>query len=217
MRATFSLIDESWLARNRPLIVEATARTLCAVFYTYFVYKAFLVFLSNHSLPITLLVVAETLTFVLIVSARFPRQVNRSLYPSVITIAASFYFLFVDLSRGVMLVPVSVIAFLQVLGIGLQIYAKIYLGRSFGLLPANRGVVKTGPYRVVRHPIYFGYFLNHLGFLLAMWSFYNLAVYVLLYALQFLRMNEEERLLMRDVEYREYTRAVPCRFIPLVL
>ena len=27
------------------------------------------------------------------------------------------------------------------------------LGRRFGLLPANRGVVSTGPFRLIRHPI----------------------------------------------------------------
>ena len=37
---------------------------------------------------------------------------------------------------------------------------KLSLGRSFGLMPANRGVVSTGMYRLVRHPIYLGYLVT---------------------------------------------------------
>ena len=36
--------------------------------------------------------------------------------------------------------------------------------RSFGLMPANRGIVCTGLYRAVRHPIYAGYLVTHIGF-----------------------------------------------------
>jgi protein-S-isoprenylcysteine O-methyltransferase Ste14 len=47
------------------------------------------------------------------------------------------------------------------------------LGRSFGLLPAQRGLVVVGPYRFVRHPIYFGYLIGHIGFLLVNFSWRN--------------------------------------------
>ena len=38
------------------------------------------------------------------------------------------------------------------------------LGRSFGVAPANRGIVVRGPYSFVRHPIYTGYLITHTGF-----------------------------------------------------
>ena len=44
---------------------------------------------------------------------------------------------------------------------------KITLGRSFGVVPANRGVVVGGPYNFVRHPIYTGYLITHVAFLVA--------------------------------------------------
>ena len=47
------------------------------------------------------------------------------------------------------------------------IAGKLSLGRSFGLMPANRGIVSTGLYRVVRHPIYLGYLITHVGFFAA--------------------------------------------------
>src|SRR5437899_9023283 len=42
-------------------------------------------------------------------------------------------------------------------GLIVVIAAKLTLGRSFGIAPANRGVVARGPYNIVRHPIYTGY------------------------------------------------------------
>ena len=36
---------------------------------------------------------------------------------------------------------------LQVLGMGLQILAKLALGRSFGIIAAHRGLVRAGAYR----------------------------------------------------------------------
>src|ERR1700682_5194874 len=45
-------------------------------------------------------------------------------------------------------------------GVLLQIYAKLTLRRSFGIIAANRGVMTSGPYRVVRHPMYAAYLLS---------------------------------------------------------
>lgn len=197
-------------------VAEIAARTLCALFYSYFCYVAMGAFLETRSLPILLLLTGETLTVLLIITARFPKAINRSLYASTITIAASFYFILVDLSDGIALVAVGVTVGFQLAGILLQIAAKLHLGRSFGLAPANRGIVTSGPYRLVRHPIYLGYFLNHIGFLLAMWSLHNLAIYALLYTLQFLRIRAEEKILCQDESYQDYRKSVRYRFIPFV-
>ena len=91
------------------------------------------------------------------------------------------------------------------------------MGRSFGLVPANRGIVTSGPYRIVRHPIYLGYFLTHLAFLLSMWSAYNFCIYAFLYTLQFLRIREEEKFLRNDESYQDYVLSVRYRFIPLIV
>src|SRR6476619_1725734 len=56
---------------------------------------------------------------------------------------------------------------LMAAGLVFSISAKAFLQRSFGILPANRGVRRGGPYRLVRHPMYAGYALTHAGFLLS--------------------------------------------------
>src|SRR5260370_40081518 len=53
---------------------------------------------------------------------------------------------------------------LELFGIALTQVARVYMGLSFGGLPANRGVVSSGPFSSVRHPIYFGWLLLSMGY-----------------------------------------------------
>lgn len=102
----------------------------------------------------------------------------------------------------------------MMLALSFQIYAKIALGRSFGLVAANRGLKLHGPYRLVRHPIYAGYLLLHVTYLLGNPTLRNLLIYLCFYALQLPRIAVEERLLIQNPEYREYAKVVKYRLIP---
>lgn len=55
----------------------------------------------------------------------------------------------------------SIAVLLTMTGLGTQLYAKLTLGRRFGIVAANRGICVAGPYRFVRHPIYCGYVMLH--------------------------------------------------------
>ncbi len=99
-------------------------------------------------------------------------------------------------------------------GAAISFLAKIFLGRSFGIVPANRGVKRYGVYRFVRHPMYLGYILNQLGFLLFFFSLYNVAVYTVAWIAFWLRAKEEEKFLEADEEYRTYREKVRYRLFP---
>ncbi len=148
--------------------------------------------------------------------ARFSKDVDRSLPALLLAFFGTFYFTLVDLGPGRALIPYPYGEGIQVTGISLQVAAKFWLGRSFGLVPANRGLVLGGPYRIVRHPMYLGYFLNHMGYLACSFSTRNLVVYGMLYAIQVGRIALEERLLESDPRYVEYTKRVRYRFVPFV-
>jgi protein-S-isoprenylcysteine O-methyltransferase Ste14 len=104
--------------------------------------------------------------------------------------------------------------FLLLFGNCWQAWAKLILRRSFGIAPANRGVKITGAYRFMRHPMYAGYLLVHLGVLVVMFSPVNLAIYAVGWTAQILRLRAEERLLGECPAYRQYMRQVRRRLIP---
>jgi protein-S-isoprenylcysteine O-methyltransferase Ste14 len=105
-------------------------------------------------------------------------------------------------------------ALLMLAGLAFQIFAKYTLGRRFGAVAANRGICDSGPYQIVRHPIYLGYMATHVGFLLVECSWWNLSVYALFYAVLIPRILAEERLLTQDRAYAEYRQRVQYRLIP---
>ncbi|MBO6933861.1 MAG: hypothetical protein JJ863_02760 [Deltaproteobacteria bacterium] len=89
------------------------------------------------------------------------------------------------------------------------------LGRSFAVLPAQRPIVSRGPYRLLRHPAYACELMMLVAALSpggwVAWSIGGLAV-----AFQIVRVLIEERLLAEDPAYRDYSRTVRYRLLPLV-
>jgi protein-S-isoprenylcysteine O-methyltransferase Ste14 len=103
---------------------------------------------------------------------------------------------------------------LTMAGLCTQLISKFTLGRRFGVVAANRGLCMSGPYRLVRHPIYMGYVMLHSGFFLLNPTLWNLCVFATLYTLKIPRILAEERLLGQDPEYRQYMQKVRSRLIP---
>jgi protein-S-isoprenylcysteine O-methyltransferase Ste14 len=103
------------------------------------------------------------------------------------------------------------------LSAALLIWARLSLGRNFGLVPAQRQIVERGAYRWMRHPIYSAYFLATVIAALGSYSPRNLAVYFLGILLQIVRSFAEEEFLSKDRRYVAYMRRVPWRWIPGVV
>jgi protein-S-isoprenylcysteine O-methyltransferase Ste14 len=103
---------------------------------------------------------------------------------------------------------------LQVIGVSLSIYALCHLGRSFGIVPSNRGVVYSGPYWTVRHPMYAAHFLTLAGFLLTYPSMRTAGLIALTMAALVGRTYTEEATLLADPEYILYFNRVRWRLIP---
>lgn len=169
------------------------------------------------TLTLTLVIIGELVTLSIYLSARTAARSSFAPIAVVSTLVATFFFYLVVLSPGLVLAPLWLTASMQVAGILWQIYAKLSLGRSFGLLPANRGIITHGAYGLVRHPIYLGYFVSHMGFLLGSFSWYNLWLFAVLYFFQYLRILEEEKLLAADAEYSAYMQKIKYKLLPGII
>ncbi len=97
----------------------------------------------------------------------------------------------------------------------IYVWASIALGPRASNL-TNRGIVRSGPYRYVRHPAYSSKVVlwGISGVFLGIYNFFLVVGFVLVYAL---RAWTEERHLGADPDYQAYCEEVPYRFIPYVV
>ncbi len=201
--------------RIRDLALDVAARIGNAVLLGLFAYVAIRHWRADPTrITLLLLVVAEFFTLGLSLVVRVPIRRDWNPLALFCALGASYYFVAVHLGPGLKLVPEAIGAALQVAGICWQLFAKASLRRSFGILPANRGIVSHGAYRFVRHPMYLGYFVMDMGFLLTNFGLQNVLVYAGQFVLQAVRISREERLLSGDESYRTYKGKVRFRVIP---
>jgi protein-S-isoprenylcysteine O-methyltransferase Ste14 len=96
-------------------------------------------------------------------------------------------------------------------GIGLALWGLANLGRAFDIVPADRGLVIRGPYRLMRHPIYAGELFSALVMTLANLSLWNgIAIVSLIFTLV-IRILWEEKIING---YAVYAKNVPSRLVP---
>jgi protein-S-isoprenylcysteine O-methyltransferase Ste14 len=103
---------------------------------------------------------------------------------------------------------------LELCGVVLSQVSRLYMGRSFGILPGNRGIVSNGPFRLIRHPIYAGWFLLTLGYVASSPSMLNCLITITMLPFMMWRIRLEEDLLAADPDYRRYRAMVPFRLLP---
>jgi protein-S-isoprenylcysteine O-methyltransferase Ste14 len=105
-------------------------------------------------------------------------------------------------------------------GLGLAIWARIYLGRNWGMPMTKKEepeLVTSGPYRFVRHPIYSGLLLAVLGTALATNIYWLIALAIV--GAYFIYSATVEERLMTDTFPADYPRykATTKMLIPFVL
>jgi protein-S-isoprenylcysteine O-methyltransferase Ste14 len=80
---------------------------------------------------------------------------------------------------------------------------------------ANQAVIQTGPYAVVRHPMYTGMAITALAIPLALGSYVAIPFFAFLVVLLVYRLIHEERTLRRDLPgYAEYCQRTRFRLMP---
>lgn len=207
------------------LLNPITDKVFGFIAYIPFFYSTFFIIyghIQGHFNPYFLALAAHNcLVLVLLLIRRPATRVSLNPIHWFITFARNYwgYLLvgYAGLFPTVSLVSPEASGTLLLIAIAIFVYARISLGRSFGFVPAHRGLVTTGAYGLVRHPIHTGQFIFLTSFLV---SYYSLAnAVLLLVGLGFVVVKSiiEERFLMQDPEYVEYAKKVPYRWIPRVI
>ena len=209
----------SWLSTrklSRVMLPDLFERTVIVLLFCHFAFVMLTTPAGTAGILSLILLVSESLPVFLILIRRQANALSDKTVDWLLALMGSILpLLAVPVAAGA-LVPAGVCGAIMLIGFYLQISAKLILGRSFGLVAANRGIKVTGPYRIVRHPMYAGYTIIHLGFLLSFPSLWNAVLYSTQLAIQMARLLREELLLNQDQSYRDYAARVRYRLIPMI-
>lgn len=178
--------------------------------------SAWLFFVFNQAInspfppsPSTLLLIfINTVTIVLFITRRDATRVGNKM-ELLIAVSGTFMVAFLKgpNAQDIHWLPTTI----QLIALIGWAAALMALGRSFGIVPADRGLVQHGPYRFVRHPLYAFETLFLLGFFLALPTLRSGVIIVATLTLQAIRILREERILQG---YEGYKTKVRWRVLP---
>lgn len=192
----------------------ASTNIFLAVVFGAFAFANTKSFLEEPRLSVLLIVLVEAIVVVFLLIRRDPQETRHTWQTWTTTTVGTF--------APMLLRPTDAAAdlligdILQVGGFVLQIIALLYLSRSFGLLPAYRGVQSSGLYSLVRHPLYSAYVISFTGYWINNPSAANAAAIVVGIAFLVMRIRCEEALLMTYDDYSRYADRTRWRLIPAV-
>jgi protein-S-isoprenylcysteine O-methyltransferase Ste14 len=124
------------------------------------------------------------------------------------------YFSWRSLSRKPIVMLTGALLF--TIGYVLHIYCHRYHAKAHETSDKILVVIDTGPFAVVRHPMYVGLIAMYIGMSIA-WGILLMFIPVILYSVLIVMISiEEEKYLMKTLEtqYKEYMVKVPWRYIP---
>lgn len=157
----------------------------------------------------------NTLLLGLFFTRRHSKEISRRVWDWIIPIATVMFSMLLAPADDPGAVSQNSISLtLQGVGIVAMAFSLLNLGRSFGVIPANRKVKQAGVYSVVRHPLYASELIFYLGFLLGNLTTWNAVLVVAILAGQIYRCISEEALLSKEKTYLNYKQRVKFRLVP---
>lgn len=198
--------------RINPRVADRVEQGLAVLFYLWFCYRFITAIAAGATDPrVYAVLVVDGIVLVFMLARRPTADISLRPMDWVWALTATL--------APLLLVPVPPLApnlglALVFAGMAFSLSAKLILRRSFGIVAANRGVKMGGPYRLVRHPMYAGYVIGHIGTLLLLPHMWNWVLFLFAWTAMAMRIRAEERLLAGDADYQDYMKRVRYRLVP---
>jgi protein-S-isoprenylcysteine O-methyltransferase Ste14 len=163
----------------------------------------------------------STIAFMLLIAAAVilrsrPSGKATGLEPRISALAGTFMvYIFALFPRRELSLSLEMIStLLTLIGTVGAVFALARLGRSFSVMAETRQLVTSGPYRLVRHPLYLTEEIAVIGLFIQFASVWTILLLTLQIGFQLRRMQNEEAVLMAGFpEYGVY-RQTTARLIP---
>ncbi len=197
-------------------LVRVAVNVAGALIAALFARRYLLYYLQSHRLIGVAFFVQQMWIMFAFLVRRSPRAVSRRVGDWLLAYGGTF--------GGVLLLPSGIHSHwcldaglgVQLVGLAISVASLLALGRSFGSVAADRGIVLRGPYSLVRHPLYTGYLFIQIGYVLQSISWWNALVVLFVTGCNVGRALAEERLLAESGEYDAYRRKIPWRLLPRI-
>jgi protein-S-isoprenylcysteine O-methyltransferase Ste14 len=177
--------------------------------------------LSYSVLAVNLAMRASTIAFFLLLAAAVilrapPAGRARGIEPRISALIGTFLAPAISFfpRRDLPVTAEMLAALLTFLGTAAAAAVLLRLGRSFSIMAEARQLVTTGPYRLVRHPLYLAEEIALFGVLLQFFALGTALIFAVQVAFQLRRMHNEELVLSASfAEYAAY-RLKTARLLP---
>jgi protein-S-isoprenylcysteine O-methyltransferase Ste14 len=163
----------------------------------------------------------STIAFMLLIAAAVvlrcrPSEKASGWEPRISALAGSFLtYAIAVFPRHELSLPLEIVSTVLILvGTSGAVLALAQLGRSFSVMAETRRLVTSGPYRLVRHPLYLTEEIAIIGLFMQFASVWTILLLALQIGFQLRRMQNEEALLIASFpEYSVY-RQTTARLVP---
>ena len=111
---------------------------------------------------------------------------------------------------------------LTITGLGFSTWARLHLGKNWSSMvevKVGHRLIRDGPYRIVRNPMYTGIIIAFVGTAVAFGHVLGVIALIILVVLIWVKIKAEEKILLEKFgeEFKQYTKDVKAAIIPYIV
>ena len=207
------------ICTKHPALMHWLVNITVASFFSYYIYDILIRLSTGMSLTLLIALLFRNTSITLVFLLRRPsRLTSRNVGDWIAAIGGTFItYLYTSQANPISPYIVPTAYVIMIVTAFISTICIINLGRSFGIVPANRGVKTDMLYGIVRHPLYSLYTIYDLALISLAFSLHNCYICILHALFSYLRAKREENILIQDETYKEYVSKTRYMFLPGIL